>query len=195
MFNTSTEVLQRPSLRADEKILITQNRIPKDFFITTGIGQSDVTIHAGSYHLALKDAGIERCNVIVYSSILPAIANEVQMPNDLVHGSVLETIMAVANAEKGKRATAGLKFGWLYDKFTGKKYGGLVCEYSGDLPEDRAKEVLSRSLNELYTNGFSDNYILEDVKTITKSIVPFKRFGTAMIALCFVNFVHPLVKY
>ena len=35
------------------------NRIPKDFFVTEGTGQSDITVHAGSYHLALRDAGID----------------------------------------------------------------------------------------------------------------------------------------
>ena len=107
-------------------------RIPKDFFITGGTGESNITIHAGSYHLALKKAGIEMCNIMTYSSILPSIANKIKKPNKLVHGSVMETIMAVSNAEKGKRATVGIIFGWLFDKKTGEKYGGLVCEYNGE---------------------------------------------------------------
>ena len=50
-------------------------RIPKDFFITKGVGESDITVHAGSYHLALRQAGIEMCNIMTYSSILPGVAN------------------------------------------------------------------------------------------------------------------------
>ena len=42
-------------------------RIPKDYFITKGHGESDITIHAGSYHLALRDAGIEMCNLVYVS--------------------------------------------------------------------------------------------------------------------------------
>ena len=49
--------------------LIIGNRIPKDYFITKGTGQSDLTVHAGSYHLALKEAGVEMCNIMTYSSI------------------------------------------------------------------------------------------------------------------------------
>ena len=52
------------------------NRIPKDFFITKGKGESDITVHAGSYHLALKDANIEMCNIMTYSSILPKIGSK-----------------------------------------------------------------------------------------------------------------------
>ena len=57
--------------------LVIGTRIPKDYFVTSGAGESDITIHAGSYHLALKDAGIERCNIMTYSSILPSIANRI----------------------------------------------------------------------------------------------------------------------
>lgn len=170
------------------------NRIPKDFFITTGVGQSDITIHAGSYHLALKDAGIESFNIMTYSSILPGIAQEIQKPQNLVHGSVMETIMACSNAERGQVATVGIIFGWLYDRLTGEKFGGLVCEYNGHESEDFAVQSLKASLNELYTNGFEEKYELKDIKMISRSFVPEKKFGTALVALCFTNYVYPLVN-
>jgi arginine decarboxylase len=168
-------------------------RIPKDYFITKGKGQSDITIHAGSYHLALKDAGIEVCNIMTYSSILPAIASEIEKPLKLVHGSVMETILAAAHAEKGKNATAGIIYGWLYNKETKEKYGGLVCEYHGCLSEEGVKKQLKESLEELYTNGFSEEYTLQEIKTITESIIPEKKYGTAIVALCFTNYLHPLL--
>ena len=58
--------------------IIIGNRIPKDYYITKGKGESDIAIHAGSFHHALKDAGIEMCNIISYSSILPGIAKEIK---------------------------------------------------------------------------------------------------------------------
>lgn len=167
-------------------------RIPKDFFITKGIGESDITIHAGSYHLALKDAGIEMCNIMTYSSILPKIANEIQNPGKLVHGSVMETIMTVSNCKKGERATAGIIFGWLHNKKTNEKYGGLVCEYNGSLTEDEAEKQLNASLNELYSNGFSEDYELKDTKLISKSFISEKKFGTVLVALCFTNYLVPI---
>src|SRR4030065_2117876 len=107
------------------------NRIPKDFFVTEGTGQSDITVHAGSYHLALRDAGIEMCNIMTYSSILPAVANETAKPPRLTHRTVLETIMATANANAGTRATAGITWGWLFDRSTGERHGGLVWGDNG----------------------------------------------------------------
>ena len=174
--------------------ILTANRIPKDFFITKGHGESDITVHAGSYHLALRDAGIELCNIMTYSSILPKIATEIQRPNNLVHGSVMETIMAVSNCKKGKRATVGIIFGWLYNKTTKEKHGGLVCEYNGSLSKEAAEDQLNQSLLELYENGYSEEYDLKEIRLFSDSFVPVKKYGTALIALCFVNYIHPIIK-
>lgn len=174
--------------------IVTGNRVPKDFFITSGAGQSNITVHAGSYHLALREARIERCNIICYSSILPAIANRVDFdPDDLTHGAVMETIMACANSKQGERATAAIIFGWLYDRRTGERYGGLVCEYNGNDNEEDAIESLKMSIRELYENGYSDNFELRDIEVHSRSIVPEKKFGTALVALCFVNYEHPVL--
>lgn len=180
-------------LALKEKQIMIGNRIPKDFFITSGVGQSDITIHAGSYHLALKDAGIESFNIMTYSSILPGIAEEIAKPQNLVHGSVMETIMACSNAEKGQKATVGIIFGWLYDRLTGEKYGGLVCEYNGHDSEEFAVQSLRASLEELYKNGFDDKYELREIKIISRSFVPEKKFGTALVALCFTDYMYPVV--
>jgi arginine decarboxylase len=191
--NQKLKVIQDSVLSSKKQLdLLVGNRIPKHFFITSGTGQSDITIHAGSFHLALKEAGIERCNIMLYSSIMPAIATKIDRP-PLVHGSVMESIMAIANSEKNKRATAGIVTGWLFDKKTGSKYGGLVCEYNGTKTEEDAKTQLTMSLSELYKNGFSEDYELKDVEVITRSIIPKKRFGTAIVAICFTDYVYPVV--
>jgi len=176
--------------------VIVGNRIPRKFFWTSGVGESDITIHAGSYHLALKEAGIEQYNIMVYSSILPAIAEETSKPKneEIIHGSVMETIMAVSNGEKGKRLTAGIIYGWLYHKITGKKYGGLVCEYSGHEDEPEARKSLHASLKELYTNGFSEDYELKDIRIQSRSLIPKKRFGTAIVAIGFRDYVYPVIQ-
>ncbi len=169
------------------------NRIPKDFFVTEGTGQSDITVHAGSYHLALRDAGIEMCNIMTYSSILPAAANETARPKRLAHGSVMETIMAVANANAGTRATAGIIWSWLFDKSTGERHGGLVCEYNGSLPEAEAASQLEDSLQELHTNGYSEGFELQGTRLHLRSFVPEKRFGTVLVSLCFLNYIWPVL--
>ena len=52
-------IIQKQILKENsDTFMLLANRIPKDFFITSGIGESDLAIHAGSYHLALREAGI-----------------------------------------------------------------------------------------------------------------------------------------
>ncbi|MFH1521504.1 MAG: pyruvoyl-dependent arginine decarboxylase, partial [archaeon] len=114
--------------------------------------------------------------------------------DSIVHGSVMEAISAVSTCEKGKRATASIIFGWLYDKETGEKYGGLVCEYNGDKTVEDAEDELRLSLNELYINGFDDKFDLRDITINSKSIIPDKKFGTALVALCFVNYEVPILR-
>lgn len=177
----------------NQRGILIGKRIPKDFFITKGTGQSDITIHAGSYHLALKKAGIEMCNIMTYSSIIPEISMQIRKPKNFIHGEVLESIMAVAHAEKGKRATAGIIFGWLYDRKTGKKFGGLVCEHNGEYSIREIKEKLKASINELYVNGFSKKYSLRKIKIVVESIVPKKKYGTALVGICFTNYVVPIL--
>lgn len=179
--------------RDNTKNILIGNRIPKDFFVSKGKGESNITVHAGSYHLALKDAGIECYNHMCYSSILPGIAIEVLKPKNYIHGSVAETITAAANAQRGKRATAGIIYGWLFNRKTNQKYGGLVCEYNGNFSEEQAGKSLRASLNELYTHGFEEDYELKEIKLYTNSIVPKKKFGTALVALVFVNYVYPVL--
>ncbi|MCB9362253.1 arginine decarboxylase [Candidatus Woesearchaeota archaeon] len=169
-------------------------RIPRDYFISEGKGESDITVHAGSYHLALKAAGIEMCNIMTYSSIMPGIAREVERPESMTHGQVMETIMAVATAATGEVATAGIVFGWLYDRETQERFGGLVCEYNGNLTEEEARSQLGESLDELYENGFSERFEIRDAEYHMSSIIPKKKYGTALVSINFINYEVPVLE-
>jgi arginine decarboxylase len=169
-------------------------RIPKDFFVSSGTGESDITVHAGSYHLALKQAGIEMCNIMTYSSILPGCARRVAPPAALPHGAVMETIMAVATADRGTRATAGISWAWLTDRTNGTIHGGLVCEYNGNLDEISARRQLTDSLHELYENGYSEDFIIGEPEFISRSFIPRKAFGTALVSLNFLNYIIPVLE-
>ena len=203
-FSGRTVLTQRNKLNGSSRLrsgkkelaIIVGNRIPRSFFWTSGIGESDITIHAGSYHLALKEAGIERHNIMVYSSIMPGIAIESTKPTkeETVHGSVMETIMAVTSGTKGQRLTAGIIYGWLYNKQSGEKYGGLVAEYNGNLTDEDARKSLKSSLDELYYNGFSEEYEMRDIRLETRSFVPNKKFGTAMVVIGFKGYLYPITS-
>jgi arginine decarboxylase len=183
---------QRPQSVSTLEGVLVGSRIPKDYFVTRGKGESDITVHAGSYHLALKNAGIEMANIMTYSSILPGIATEVEKPEHFEHGAVMETIMAVANGKRGEEISAGIIYSWLTDRETNKVYGGLVCEHNGNFYESELEYKLNASLNELYYNGFEEKYHLGEPKMITQSFVPKKKFGTALVAICFINFLIPV---
>jgi len=188
---TLSNLLHKKSVNKEPEGILIGNRIPKDYFITKGTGESNITIHAGSYHLALREAGIEMVNIMTYSSILPRVANKINKPDHIEHGSVMETIMAVSNGNKGERLSAGIIYGWLYERESGNKYGGLVCEHSGNFSEEELKNKLGASINELYYDGYEDKYSLQDIEIITSSFVPKKEYGTAMVALCFTNYIVP----
>lgn len=65
-------------------------------------------IETGSYDAALHMAGIEKYNVMLYTSVLPPEAAELAHLPDIHHGSVLEGIIAVQHTDKPRtRITAG----------------------------------------------------------------------------------------
>jgi arginine decarboxylase len=48
--------------------------IPRYVFFTKGVGRHKE--HLQSFELALRDAGIQACNIVTVSSILPPAANK-----------------------------------------------------------------------------------------------------------------------
>jgi arginine decarboxylase len=172
----------------------TGNRIPARYFETTGTGESDIAIHAGSYHLALKSAQIEMANIMTYSSILPGIAERIERPDHIVHGAVMESIMSVCNAGKGEPATAGIIYSWLYDRKDRSRFGGLVCEHEGNYDKQELERKLKASLEELYYNGFSEQFVLGEPHILSESFIPRKAYGTAITALCFTSYYHPVIN-
>ena len=102
--------------------------------------------------------------------------------------------MAVATSEEGSTVTAGIVWGWLRNKVSGARYGGLVCEYSGALSKKEAEKQLSRSLAELYSNGYCDEFLMEETRSAVVSFTPAKRYGTAVAALGFLTYVWPVIE-
>jgi len=177
-----------------EQSLVFGCKIPRHFYVVKGCGESDISHHTGSFHRALKDAGIERHNIITYSSVLPQEAEQVAKPNYYHHGSVMETIMARMDVEKGERATAGLIYGWFYDRTRGEKRDGYVCEYMGKDSVKDAKGRLECMIQELLeVDPLSQRYDFKS-KIVTKSFIPKKKYGTALAAICFMDYIYPLVK-
>jgi len=180
--------------------------MPKDFFETTGTGESDHQIHAGSYHFAMQQARIERANLMAYSSILPKCANRISIKEgikQIEHGAEMKIIQAAAHVDTTtgeKCATAGIMYGLLYKKGSRIHEGGLVCEYNGNETVEDARENLTACLDGLYRSknpdgkSFSDEYELKDIRFLSATVEPKKRFGTALVALAFVNYIVPVLE-
>lgn len=165
----------------------TRNRVPAKYFVTCGSGDSDNQVHAGSFHMALHEAGISDFNIQTYSSVLPACAKEVsreaaKLPK---FGSEMMTIMAVANGEKGDFICAGITYGWLYEGR--KKIGGLVCEVSGKMEVETLAEELEKALTELHERTYRQ-YELKDIQTHIMPHRVGRKHGTALVAICFTQY-------
>jgi arginine decarboxylase len=169
------------------------NLIPHTFFVTKGSGDSELEMHAGSYHMALFDAGISDFNIMSYSSVIPATAHltsidEIDLPP---FGSELKTIMAVAHGQQDEFVSAGVVYAWMYeDENFDNKIGGLVCEVSGRYRIEELEGRLIRVINDLHQRTYG-KYFLGELNFITEGITITKRYGTALAALCFVDFIHP----
>lgn len=177
-----------------KKIMI-GNRTPKEYFITSGTGESQTTIHAGSFDHALKRAGIFNYNIIRYSSIMPKDAVRIEKPTEREHGSVLECIIAETSGRFGDIVTAGLIIGWVYDKNTGKSVGGLVAEYKGNDKKEDAKKELEKMMNNMFNSRYdTGKFELNGTDIYIQSFVPKQKYGTAVVAICFSSYEVPVFE-
>ncbi len=172
------------------------NLIPNTFFVAKGSGDSNLEKHAGSYHMALHDAGIADYNIMTYSSVIPATAHLTTMDEaDLPpFGSELKTIMAVSHGHQDEFVSAGIIYAWMYkDEELNEKVGGLVCEVSGRYRIEELESRLIRVINDLHQRTYFRHY-LGDLNFITEGITITKRYGSAIAALCFTDFIQPEIK-
>jgi arginine decarboxylase len=168
-------------------MLKTYNRIPHEYFITKGCGESDYEIHAGSYHIALYEAGICNYNIQTYSSILPKDAIEIDIKNtNFLFGSELYTIMSCLHGESGDYLNTGIIIGDLFDN--DEKIGSLVCEVTSKNKNINIKNRLDDAILDLHKNTYT-NYKIANFKYITNDMFVTKKYGTCLVSLCFYSFL------
>lgn len=176
------------------KFLLTENRVPTKYFTTQGQGESNIAFHPGSYDAAVKNAKMENWNGVGYSSLLPPDAQEVPIPKVYPHGSELMMIMARCDCKKGKKANAALGRAWVYNENEkDKPVGGLVAEFTKigkNVDEKAANNFLNRSLKEMFDRReYPSTYRLSEREMIGfESIAPTKKYGTALVAIGFVEY-------
>ena len=194
------------------------NRIPYEYFLTKGKGESSagskgLPYETGSYDAALNDAGIENTNVIEYTSVIPTEAKEISREEGLKRlnwGEVLECIKAQANGKKGSKISAAVMTTTIIDP-KGKYIGGFACEYSGSGSRKESEDSLAESISGMikrrgYGNIVGGTIMYKDNITDTGyKIHPGKVFvyesldvkdehGSVLTAICFVSHRYPNLK-
>ena len=194
------------------------NRIPYEYFLTSGHGESDVgsdglPYETGSYDAALNVAGIQNANVIEYTSVLPKEAVEISRAEGLkriVWGEVLEVIKAQSNGSRNAHLSAAVMITTIHDP-TGNYLGGFACEYSGSGSRKDAEESLLHSIEGMIERrGFGKiigtSKLYHDMKTDKKYTIHAgktfiyddlhvkKEHGSVFTAICFVSHVYPVLN-
>jgi len=124
--------------------------VPKMMFLTKGVGVDKNRL--SSFELALRDAGIERFNLVHVSSILPPLCKIVPQSEGLRHleaGEIVYCVMARNETDEPNRlisASIGLarpkdpkQYGYLSEHHT----FGQTEEIAGDYAEDLAATMLA----------------------------------------------------
>ncbi len=200
------------------KNIILGNRVPFEYFVTSGKGESDagsagLPYETGSYDEALTMAGIENANIVEYTSVIPTEAKEIPKDEGLKRmqwGEVLECIKAQANGPKGSFISAAVMTTSVIDP-KGKYLGGFACEYSGKGDKKSAEKSLEDSITGiierrgygkiekgavLYKDNVTDKgYTIHPGKLfLYDSLKVKKHHGSVITCICFVSYKFPMLK-
>ena len=129
------------------------SNVPKKLFFTKGVGTHKEELH--SFELALRDAGIEKCNLVQVSSIFPPgckVISKAQGLTELEAGAITYCVMSRCCSQEPRRLLAssvGLAIP------ADKKTYGYISEHhafgrtekeTGDYAEDLAAAMLASTL-------------------------------------------------
>jgi len=127
--------------------------IPKKVFFTKGVGRHKHQLQ--SFELALRDAGIEKYNLVTVSSILPPncpIVSREDGIKELLPGQIVHIVMARSTTNEPNRVVAasigcavpadGNQYGYLSEHHS----YGENAETAGHFAEDLAATMLATKL-------------------------------------------------
>jgi arginine decarboxylase len=195
--------------------LVLGNRVPYEYFLTKGKGESNagsegLPYETGSYDAALNDAGIQNSNVIEYTSVIPVGAKEIPREEGLKRinwGEVLEVIKAQSNGKRGEHISAAVMTTTIIDP-NGNYLGGFACEYSGSGSRKEAEDSLIISISgmikrrgygnikgeaKMYKDNITDTgYRIHPGKIFYYDDIDVKEeHGSVFTAICFVSYRYP----
>ena len=127
--------------------------VPKAIFFTNGVGVHKDRL--SSFELALRDAGIEKANLVTVSSIFPPRCNEMSRKEGerlIMPGQIVHCVMARQDTNEPNRliaASIGLarpadpkRYGYLSEHHS----YGETAKKAGDYAEDLAATMLATTL-------------------------------------------------
>ena len=151
--------------------------VPKKMFLTKGVGTHGAELR--SFELALRDAGIEKCNLVSVSSILPPeckIISKNEGLKELVPGMLTFVVMARCSSSEPHRliaASIGLAkpsdpstYGYLSEHHA---YGETE-KVAGDFSEDLAVSMLASTLGMEYDESKAWDEKKEEFKISDKIV-------------------------
>ena len=201
-------------------MIILGNRVPYEYFITKGKGESNagsegLPYETGSYDAALFEAGIQNANVIEYTSVMPTDSKQISKEEGLKRlqwGEVLECIKAQSNGKKGSKISAAVITTSVIDP-KGKYLGGFAVEYAGSGTKQDAEASLAKSITgiierrgygkakgggnlKLYKDNITDNgYKIHPGKIFEyENLDVTKEHGSVFTAICFVSYKFPTLN-
>jgi len=151
--------------------------IPKEFFVTSGEAISRIS-QLNAFDRALKNAGIEQCNLVPVSSILPPTCKESEWKK-IPAGSITHTVIARMDGEGETTIAAGIAWAWEKNM----KYG-LVAEANGRMGKKALRETLEWKIKEMAkAREIEINKIGYRTDVLS---VPTGNYGCAIAALVFI---------
>lgn len=179
-----------------------EDLVPRKLFFTKGVGTHKEELH--SFELALRDAGIEKCNLVSVSSILPPrckIISRNQGLRELVPGGVTFCVLSKCSTNEPRRLIAA-SIGCaipsektLYGYLSEHHAFGQTEKEAGDYAEDLAAAMLASTLGIEFDEDKSwdekkEFYRISDkiVRTtnITQSCIVRNGWTTVLAAAVFV---------
>lgn len=150
--------------------------IPKEFFVTSGKAVSSVS-KLNAFDLALKAAGIEHCNIVKVSSILPPNCREVSQ-RTLPVGAITYAVLARMDGSAGSTISAGIALA-----HEAKDGYGIVAEAHGHMDEKTTRDVLESRVKEMArARGIEIGEIKYRIETLN---VPLEKYGCTVVALIY----------
>lgn len=127
--------------------------VPKKIFFTKGVGIHKEELH--SFEIALRDAGIEKCNLVYVSSIFPPgckMISKTKGLKELVAGGITYCVMSRCCSNESKRLIAASvgcaipadksAYGYISEHHA----YGQTEKQAGDYAEDLAAAMLASTL-------------------------------------------------